>query len=143
MIEIVLLGQPRGKERPRFAKASGVVYTPEKTRSYEAALKFAAQQVMGDRPPLEGPISVDLRIVMPIAPSWTKRRQEAARAGTELPTKKPDLDNIMKMLDSLNLVAWVDDAQIVESTIKKNYGDKPGLWIRVQPIGTPQSGIFS
>lgn len=143
MIEIVLLGAPRGKERPRFAKGTGVVYTPEKTRNYEAALKFAAQQIMGDRPPLDGPISVDLRIVVPIAQSWPKRRQEAARAGAERPTKKPDLDNIMKMLDSLNLVAWVDDAQIVETTITKSYGDKPGLWVRVMPLDAPSSGIFS
>ena len=50
MIEIVLLGQPRGKERPRLTKA-GHVYTPEKTRDYEAALKFAACQAMAGRAP--------------------------------------------------------------------------------------------
>lgn len=48
MIEIVLLGAPRGKERPRLTKA-GHVYTPEKTRNYEAALKYAAQQAMAGR----------------------------------------------------------------------------------------------
>lgn len=143
MIEIVLLGAPRGKERPRFAKDLGVVYTPEKTRNYEAALKFAAQQIMGERPPLDGPIRVAMNIVMPIAPSWPKKRQEAARLGAERPTKKPDLDNVMKILDSLNLVAWIDDAQIVETTITKRYGDKPGLWIRVEPIGAAPNDIFS
>lgn len=133
MIEIVLLGAPRGKERPRGTK-DGHFYTPEKTRSYEAALKYAAVEVMGDRAPLTGPLDVTLDIVMPITASWPKKRQRAAREGTEWPTKKPDMDNVMKMLDALNLVVWVDDSQIVKTRIDKRYGDKPGLWVKVKPI---------
>lgn len=141
MIDIVLLGAPRGKERPRGTK-DGHFYTPEKTRNYEAALKYAAGEVMGDRPPLDGPLHVDLSIVVPIAISWPRKRQEAARAGQEWPTKKPDLDNVMKMLDALNLVVWIDDSQIVTTNIRKRYGDKPGLWISVKPINA-QEGIFA
>lgn len=141
MIEIVLLGAPRGKERPRGTK-DGHFYTPEKTRNYEAALKYAAAEVMGAKAPLDGPLHVDLRIVVPIAPSWPKKRQEAARAGREWPTKKPDLDNVMKMLDALNLVVWVDDSQIVTTNIDKRYGEKPGLWVTVRPIDQQEEGIF-
>ncbi len=133
MIEIVLLGAPRGKERPRLTKA-GHVYTPEKTRNYEAALKYAAEQVMGDRPPLAGPLKVDIRAVMPISPSWPKKRQEAARAGLERPTKKPDWDNFGKVIDALNLVVWIDDGQVVDGSVSKFYGDKPGMWIKVEQI---------
>lgn len=133
MIEIVLLGAPRGKERPRGTK-EGHFYTPEKTRSYEAALKYAAKEVMGDLAPLSGPLDVDLKIVVPITGSWPQKRQRAAREGTEWPTKKPDMDNIMKMLDALNLVVWVDDSQIVKTSMEKRYGDKPGLWVTVKPI---------
>ena len=95
MIEIVLLGAPRGKERPRMTKA-GVVYTPEKTRDYEAALKYAGMQAMGARPPLEGPLSLEMIITVPIPVSWPKKRQDAARSGVEWPTKKPDGDNFFK-----------------------------------------------
>lgn len=133
MIEIVLLGAPRGKERPRGTK-DGHFYTPEKTRSYEAALKYAAQEVMADRAPLAGPLHMEIRAVVPIALSWPKKRQAAARAGTEWPTKKPDYDNIAKMVDALNLVVWVDDSQIVSHTFTKVYGDKPGLWVKVKPV---------
>ena len=138
-IEIVLLGQPRGKERPRMGRG-GHVYTPVKTKDYEAWLKFGAQEVMGDRPPLDGPLRVDLRIVIPIPQSWTQKRRAAALAGIEMPTKKPDLDNIMKMIDALNLVAFVDDAQIVETGMRKEYGEKPGLWVIITPIRT---GVFA
>lgn len=140
MIEIVLLGAPRGKERPRLTKA-GHVYTPEKTRSYEAALKFAAQQVMGERAPLDGPLELEMRVVVPIPQSWPKKRQEAARSGREWPTKKPDGDNFLKMKDALNLVVWIDDSQIVRESVEKRYGDKPGMWMQVRPVA-PAEGIF-
>lgn len=143
MIEIALLGAPRGKERPRLAK-SGHVYTPEKTRDYEAALKYAAREAMGERPPLAGPLSIELNIVVPITLSWPKKRQVAARDGTEWPVKKPDLDNMMKVIDACNLIVWVDDSQIVKAELVKKYGDKPGLWLRVTPIDEPatEEGIF-
>lgn len=141
MIEIALLGAPRGKERPRLTKA-GHVYTPEKTRNYEAALKFAAQQAMGERPPLEGPLTVDITVQVPISPSWPKKRQQAARSGEERPTKKPDWDNFAKVIDALNLVVWIDDSQIVDGRVRKFYSDKPGLFIRVRQ-DQPTEGIFA
>ncbi len=122
---------------------TGHVYTPEKTRDYEAALKYAAKQAMGSRPPLEGPLEMRMKVVVPIAPSWPKKRQAAARAGTEWPTKKPDLDNFMKTIDACNLIVWVDDSQIVKTSIEKRYGDKPGMWIYVSELDKPTEGIFA
>jgi len=139
MIEIVVLGQPVAKGRPRFSK-DGNTYTPEKTRNFEAVLKYAAEQVMGDRPPLEGPLALEMTVVVPIAASWPKKRQADARSGVLLPTKKPDWDNFGKVVDACNLVVWVDDGQIVDGRVRKIYGDKPGMWIRVSPIIT--GGIF-
>lgn len=135
MIEIVVLGTPVAKGRPRFARATGHAFTPEKTRNFEAALKYAALQVMGDRPPLQGPLSVEMTVVMPIAKSWPKKRQAAALEGRERPVKKPDADNYAKVLDACNEVVWVDDGQIVELIVRKYYGEKPGMWAKVTPIG--------
>ena len=141
MIEIVLLGAPRGKERPRLTKA-GHVYTPEKTRDYEAALKYAAKEAMGERPPLDGPLTVDIVVNVPISVSWPKKRQAAARAGADRPVKKPDWDNFAKVVDALNLVVWIDDSQIVDGRVRKFYSDKPGMHITVRPL-QPTEGIFS
>ncbi|MCW4115628.1 RusA family crossover junction endodeoxyribonuclease [Aurantimonas sp. MSK8Z-1] len=142
-IEIVLLGQPRGKERPRFSKASGAVYTPQKTQSYEAALKFAAQQVMGDRPPLEGPLELDIVAVMPVPKSWPKRKRADALANRIRPISKPDWDNFGKVLDAGNLVLWIDDSQVVDGRVRKHYGEKPGMWITVRPIAPGAEGAFA
>lgn len=141
MIEIVVLGAPVAKGRPRFSRATGHAYTPEKTRNFEAALKYAAEQAMGDRPPLQGPLALEMEVVMPISASWPKKRQDAARRGLELPLKKPDWDNFGKTVDALNMVVWLDDGQIVCGTVNKRYGDKPGMWIKVRQIGADE-GVF-
>ena len=139
MIEIVVLGVPVAKGRPRFAKATGHTYTPEKTRNFEAALKYAAEQVMGDKPPLEGPISLEIDVMLPIAMSWPKKQQAAARSGALRPTKKPDFDNYAKVVDALNMVVWLDDGQVVDARVRKHYSDKPGMWIRVSQL---DKGVF-
>lgn len=132
MIEIWLRGAPMGKERIRTTKA-GHVYTPERTVTYEGRLAYAAQQVMADRPPLDGPLAVDILILVPIAPSWPRKRQEDARAGRLRPTKKPDWDNYAKLLDALNLNVWIDDSQIVQGSVRKFYSDTPGMRVTVSP----------
>lgn len=139
MIEIVVLGVPVAKGRPRFSRATGHAYTPEKTRNFEALLRLAAQDVMGDKAPLQGPLSVDMIIKLPISTSWTKKQQAAARSGALRPTKKPDFDNYAKTLDALNMVVWADDGQIVDGRVRKLYDDKPGMWVRVSPL---DEGVF-
>lgn len=139
MIEIVLLGKPVAKGRPRFNTETGIAYTPEKTRSYEQLLRLAAVDVMAGRAPLEGPLSVDMEIIVPIPASWPKKRQEAARAGSLRPTSKPDIDNFYKVIDSGNMVVWIDDGQIVDARMTKSYGDKPHMRIVVRPI---EQGVF-
>lgn len=139
MIEIVLLGEPVAKGRPRFSAATGHAYTPEKTRTYEQMLRLAATDVMGDRPPLEGPLTLDMRVVKSIPRSWPKKKQDAARSGALLPTGKPDWDNFGKVVDAGNMVIWVDDGQIVDGRVRKSYGEKPGMWITI----TPMEGVFA
>jgi Holliday junction resolvase RusA-like endonuclease len=139
MIEIVLLGEPVAKGRPRFSQATGHAYTPEKTRTYEQMLRLAATDVMGDRPPLEGPLTLDMRVVKSIPRSWPKKKQDAARSGALLPTGKPDWDNFGKVVDAGNMVIWVDDGQIVDGRVRKSYGEKPCMIITV----TPLEGVFA
>lgn len=120
-----------GKERPRVTLSG--VYTPERTLTYEARLQHRAQDVVGHRPLLTGPLNLEIVAFMPIAESKPRRWREAALAGEERPVKKPDWDNIGKMLDALNLVVWTDDAQIVDGRVQKFYWSRPGLVMRIWP----------
>jgi Holliday junction resolvase RusA-like endonuclease len=152
MIEIVLLGRPVAKGRPRFSRETGRAYTPAQTIKYETELKLAAEGVMGDRPPLDGPLRLEMTVVVPIPRSWSQKKQAAARSGELRPTSKPDWDNFGKVVDAGNLVVWIDDSQIVDGRVSKHYGDKPCMKIRVTPLheadATPDSphnheGVFA
>lgn len=124
-IVIVLAGAPMGKERVRMTR-QGHAYTPERTVNYESRLALAAQQVMAGRALLDGPLRVDVTAYVPIAESKPKKWKAEALAGRIRPVKKPDSDNILKVIaDGLNLVVWVDDSQIVEARVRKFYGDSP------------------
>lgn len=135
-IVIELAGPPRGKGRGRAVatRFGARVFTDEKTRTYEAQLRFAGQQTMGHHAPIEGPLVVHVEARFPIAPSWPKKKRLAALAGALRPTTTPDADNLLKCADGLNGVVWVDDRQIVEAHIRKVYSDRPGLIVVVETI---------
>lgn len=141
MIEIVLPGEPVPKGRPRFSRATGHTYTPERTANYEALIRLAAGEQMRGEPPLSGAMAITVDVYLAISASWSKKRQAAARAGTERPVKRPDADNFLKgALDACNMIVWNDDAQVVDARVTKHYSDRPRLEIRVQPI--TDQGVF-
>lgn len=137
-VTIDLAGPPQGKGRGRAVanKATGrvSVYTPGKTRTYEAQLRYAAQERMGERLPTFHPVRVNVTARFQIAESWSKKKKAAALAGSIWPCTKPDADNLLKCLDSLNGIVWADDRQVVVATIRKIYSDRPGLTIEVDSL---------
>ena len=67
--------------------------------------------------------------------SASKRKVTAMLDGAIRPTRKPDCDNIAKIIcDALNGVAYRDDAQIVSITIEKRYAAIPGVEIRIEEV---------
>ena len=49
------------------------------------------------------------------------------------PTKKPDIDNIAKIiLDALNKLAFKDDNQITKLEIEKKYGTEEKISVKVE-----------
>lgn len=55
--------------------------------------------------------------------------------GDILPTKKPDSDNIIKIiLDALNGVCYHDDAQIYSINFEKKYAEIPETKIIIKEI---------
>lgn len=146
-------GEPVAKGRPRFASIGGKprAYSPAKTRKYEAALQYAAREAMGDRPLLVGALSMSVVASLPIPASWSKKKQDMARAGTIWPTSRPDVDNYAKIAsDALNAVVYLDDCQIALLTVQKVYSDRPGLRIEIAqmerdwiPIGEAAEAVLS
>jgi len=131
-----VLGQPIAKGRARSMQRGEFIahVTPEKTRVAENS--FLAQSLpYKPATPLEGPLKVSLTFIMPIPKSKSKKWKGAAMAGSELPTKKPDIDNLAKLvLDSLNGVFWLDDKQVVVLNLIKIYGAIPMTLIEIEEL---------
>lgn len=50
----------------------------------------------------------------------------------KLPMKKPDLDNVAKIiLDALNEVAWVDDTQVVSLSVRRVWSDEEYVCVTI------------
>ncbi len=124
-------GEPQGKARPRFDSRKKVTYTPQKTREYEAIVRDCYRK-NGNKKPLSGAVRAHITAYFAIPKSTTKRDRADMLAGVILPTKKPDLDNIIKaILDALNGLAYRDDACVTEVTARKLYSVNPRVEVEL------------
>lgn len=134
-IKFTIPGAPVGKGRPRVTRHG--TYTPQKTRDYEELVRWKyAQQAQNYRFPDGAALAMMVFAYYPIPASATKHRREAMEAGTELPTKRPDFDNIAKLAsDALNGIAYKDDAQIVRAVVCKVYDKEPRVEVYISEVG--------
>lgn len=134
-------GDPRGKGRPRATTIGGHarMFTDSKTASYENLVKLAASRAIGDRTPLDEPLTVVVTVRMTPAASHSEKKRRAMIAGEIAPTKLPDLDNVVKaVLDGCNKVAFRDDALIVSLIARKRYAATPGVDVEISPTILPR-----
>lgn len=90
-------GKPVGKERPRFSRYSGA-YTASRTRDYETKVAVACKSKMRELglKLTYKPCKVHINVMVNVPKSYTKKRRTECINGVELPTKTPDIDNIVK-----------------------------------------------
>ena len=126
-------GEPQPWRRARLFK--GRHFKDARTEANQASWAWAAHQALDGAAPLEGPLSVAIvcRFIAP--PSAPKKTRAAMLAGVKRPTKRPDLDNLIKNLDGLNGVAFADDAQVVQIAASKVYAETAGVDITIIPLG--------
>lgn len=134
-LELDLELLPVPKERARVVRTANnktVSFTPARTKRFTKDVRAVIDMVMGGRPPLAGPVRLDMTFRMAIPTSWPKWKQEAARDGLIAPTARPDMDNLEKaLLDALNERAFVDDAYVVERMARKIFANQPGISVSV------------
>jgi Holliday junction resolvase RusA-like endonuclease len=109
------------------------MYTDAQTASYENLVKLAWKAEAGDMPPLTGPVSVLIWAYFAIPKSTPRKNIAGMVLGYIQPVKRPDIDNLSKcVLDGLNGVAFVDDAQVVHLEAAKFYSDTPRLVVLIR-----------
>ena len=136
--EFVIPGEPYGTGRPRFSNAGAYTrtYTPEKTANYENLVKLSFMEQCGVRFPEDAMLDVRIFAYYAIPKSVSKKKRQAMLERKIRPTKKPDFDNIGKIVcDSLNQVAYKDDSQIVDAMVRKFYDEAPRVVVKISQIG--------
>lgn len=118
--------------RGKFSSA----YTPKETVQYENLVKLCFQQAAhGEMFSDDAMLDVRIFAFYEIPKSTSKRKREAMMARKIRPVKRPDFDNIGKIIcDSLNLVAYHDDSAIVDAQVRKFYSVQPRVEVIIKSI---------
>lgn len=133
-LTLTIPGEPVAKGRPKIYNGHGV--TPEKTVNYETLVKqlYIMQHY---KQQFEGQLSMTVNAYFSIPKSASKNNRIDMASGKIRPIKRPDADNILKIIgDSLNNIAYHDDSQIVSATITKWYSEWPRVEVHLQEVST-------
>lgn len=130
----VVKGEPKGKGRPRLNRCSGNIYTPRETANYERLVALSySNSARGYK--FTSPVKVTVKAYHKPPKGKSKKVVEDMLNGRILPTKKPDADNVAKIvLDGLNHVAWDDDTQVVEMMVTKRYSEEPMVAVFIEEV---------
>lgn len=131
--EFEVLGDIVGKERPRVNTYTLKVYTPNKTKDYEQLIQQYFKIKYPNSYELEGRISIKIIAYLKIPKSTRKIKTQEMLENKISPTKKPDVDNIGKVvLDALNKVAFKDDNQVSKIMVEKRYAITEKICIEIE-----------
>jgi len=127
---------PRAQARARHGRTKSgfsITYKSAEQRQAEENLCALLLEFRPERP-LDGPLALKVIASLPIPQSWPMKRRKAAIEGRELPTGKPDLDNLVKHLkDCMTQVGfWHDDKQVVLLNAGKIYSPIPGWEVELR-----------
>jgi Holliday junction resolvase RusA-like endonuclease len=126
---------PQGSKRAWYnAAAKKVMMTEDagvRHSTWRMEITGAAREAMSNAgcfEPFREPISCILtfRFHRPLAHYGTGKNAEVVKpSAPPFPSKPPDLDKLTRAIwDSLTSVVWVDDGQVVATTLRKHWVDR-------------------
>lgn len=126
---------PLPQSRPRFNSRTRTAYEKADIKSYKRKIGYEAKKVI--KHPFEKGIALKLDVIfymkIPKTLSNVKKHRFKLESDSWLVSKKPDLDNLLKaVLDALNGIAYPDDNQVSEISMKKVYSFKPRIEIEIK-----------
>lgn len=131
----IVLGKPRGKARPRFARRGKYIstYNTKSTTEYENLVKLSALEQCKEQLNKEYTGTVKMSIKTYFKPNKSISKKQYNLLIGKKYLKKPDSDNIAKIIcDSLNGVAYKDDNQIALLYVEKVYDDKERVEVEIE-----------
>lgn len=145
-MKIILIGKPIAKMRPRFSMRAGyvVTYDPQEEAKESVRLRFTeaikkaldseikAESMDASAICLAKAYEVNFYFYLPINESDSIAVRNGKLWGFEMPTGKPDYDNLEKFyLDCANGVLWRDDSMIVDAHSHKRYDEIPRMEVTI------------
>lgn len=131
--EFEVPGKVIGKGRPRLNSYTGVVYTPTRTKDYESLVEQYFLLKYPRFKALEGRIKINIIAYFSIPKTTKKSDINEMLENNISPTKKPDIDNIVKaILDSMNKFAFKDDNQITKLEVEKKYAIEDKVYVKIE-----------
>lgn len=131
--EFEIPGKVIGKGRPRLNSYTGAVYTPTRTKDYESLVEQYFLLKYPRFKALEGRIKVNIIAYFAIPKTTKKSDINEMLENNISPTKKPDIDNIVKVvLDSMNKFAFKDDNQITKLEVEKKYAQEDKVYVKIE-----------
>ena len=131
--EFEVPGKIIGKGRPRLNSYTGVVYTPTRTKDYESLVEQYFLLKYPRFKALEGRIKINIIAYFSIPKTTKKADINEMLENNISPTKKPDIDNIVKsILDSMNKFAFKDDNQITKLEVEKKYSLEDKVYVKIE-----------
>lgn len=131
--EFEMPGEIVGKARPRMNTRTGKAYTPTNTKNYEYFLRQCFVAYYPNFKPIESRVKVSIIAYFSMPKSTSKKKEAEMLAGNISPTKKPDADNIIKIiLDAMNKFAFKDDTQVIKLDIEKKYAIAPKIYVKIE-----------
>lgn len=140
-IYFIVDGKVQPKQRPRVFRNKYTgrtqTITPQATVDYENKVKASFFEACdGEKFFLTGAVQMTVNVHVAIAKSTPKKTREKMLTGEIKPiTRTGDLDNLFKAIsDALNGVAYDDDSQIIDATIRKFYGEQAKAEITIKEV---------
>ena len=101
------------------ARTNGKIhFTPGKQRMAMSVIQTIAYEAMNGQPPIEKPVRMVIHAYWPYPKSMPQKKREH----THHRPSRPDWDNVAKLVgDSLNGIAYVDDALVVDGRVLKMF----------------------
>lgn len=146
-VNFTIEGAPVGKARPIVTRT--VTYTPAKTARYEDLVRYTAINSFKGIFDKDEPLDVKIMAYFEVPKSLSKKRKALCLSNQELPTKKPDADNVGKIImDGMNpkmkrdkrlhkMVEvmrgiYHDDKQVTTLLVKKRYAERARVDVRIK-----------
>jgi len=138
-INLNIEGEPVAQGRPRFSNRGGFnrAYDPPKSKAAKKTVAAAAKKVMEGVEPLRGPIKLYAEFGIMLPKSQERKRNPVPK---QWRTKKPDLDNFVKLVkDACSGIIYYDDNCVVEIHARKvqcAQGEAPYTRLRFEELDT-------